>query len=67
MSNLETLSLWDRLFNRYKQEILLTDRERWSVKDDFGRELYHYYRDVTWYKITDRITGSEKRKKEYHN
>lgn len=64
----EKLNLWDRLFNRYKQEIYAKGKETWFNYDKItGIIVNNYERDWVEYKIIDRLTGSERIKKEYLN
>ena len=61
MSNLpEKLSLWDRLFNRYRTTVINEGSENW-FKSLNGVKLKNsdYVRNYVKYKRVDRVTGSE--------
>ena len=63
----EKLSLWDRLFNRYRKVIHQRGHETWEKRYGAGSILHPgqvvpcsgYNRDWIEYKIIDRVTGSE--------
>lgn len=71
----EKLNLWDRLFNRYRKEIVEQGEENWDKF--YGRSYYYcagqkipnstYVRNFVVYKIIDRLTGSEELQKVYLN
>lgn len=68
MSQPEKLNIWDRLFNRYRREILKRGEETWSSRDSWtGIEIPNstWTRHYVEYKIIDRVTGSERIEKEY--
>ncbi len=62
----EKLNLWDRLFNRYRKEVMEEGNELWTAYRPFGGSV-RYGRDYVKYKIIDRLTGSVTIKKEYLN
>lgn len=69
-TNNEKLSLWDRLFNRYRKVIVQEGDEGWTkiIRCDYtGAVLgkHNYSRNFVKYKIIDRVTGSETIKVEY--
>lgn len=58
-NNSEKLNLWDRFFNRYRQEIIEEGKETWFHHLDGVKLPYsEYTRSFVKYKITDRLTGS---------
>lgn len=69
MAQPEKLNLWDRFFNRYRKEIIKQDSERWERRPYLeyfdANTKFKYTRNFVTYKITDRLTGSEKIEKEY--
>lgn len=65
---LEKLSLWDRLFNRYRKTIRNKGTETWIHRNyRYGVETskYEFDRNYVEYTITDRVTGSETIEKVY--
>jgi hypothetical protein len=66
MANPEKLSLWDRLFNRYRRSIHSRGSENWSIHQ-YGVHCYNYSRDYVEYLVIDRLTGSERIEKKYLN
>ncbi len=70
MTTPEKLNLWDRLFNRYRTEILEEGTENWSYYP-YGMQVstykVEYSRRFVKYKRIDRLTGSETIEKEYLN
>lgn len=67
---LEKLSLWDRIFNRYRKTIRKQGSETWTNRNyHYGIEMdkYEYTRNYVEYTVTDRVTGSETIEKEYLN
>lgn len=57
----EKLSLWDRLFNRYRKVVIEEGQESWkSNKYGLNIDIYttYYYRNFVKYAIVDRLTGS---------
>lgn len=62
----EKLNLWDRIFNRYRKEVMEEGNESWTAYRQFGGNV-RYGRDYVKYKIVDRLTGSVTIKKEYLN
>lgn len=78
-TNLEKLNWWDRLFNKTRKTVVERGSENWERKypNDYANQIYNqvgkvipnstYGRDFVVYKITDRVTGSEKIVKEYLN
>lgn len=72
MAQPENLNLWDRLFNRYRKEIIKEGSEQWfsypSHVTWVTEEMkIKYLRQFVKYRIIDRVTGSETIKKEYLN
>lgn len=69
MTTPESLSLWDRLFNRARREIIEEGTETWGKQHApyIEGSTQYFSRDFVKYKIVDRLTGSEKIKKEYLN
>ncbi len=66
MATPEKLSLWDRLFNRYRRTIHNRGSETWNkYAYDIKIPNSSYKRDYVEYLITDRVTGSEHIEKEY--
>lgn len=66
----EKLSLWDRIFNRYRKTIRNQGSENWTRRyhsDGFETSQFEYKRDYVEYTVTDRVTGSETIEKEYLN
>ncbi len=72
----EKLNLWDRIFNRYRKEVVERGKEKWfrnytlsydnHVFGLFGKVPdSDYTREFVIYKIIDRITGSETIEKKY--
>ena len=64
MAQPEKLSLWDRLFNRYRKTIHARGTQL------FGRfygtaKIAEYEKAYVEYLVVDRLTGSETIKKEY--
>ena len=57
MSKPEKLSLWDRMFNRERREIMEEGKEAW-VKITLAGS-HDITRSFVKYKIIDRVTGSE--------
>lgn len=70
MAQPEKLNLWDRLFNRYRKEILEEGKEKWK-RWPYGAEVpslsIAYVRTYVKYKVIDRLTGSETIEMEYLN
>ena len=69
MATPEKLSIWDRLFNRYKKTIHKKGSDKWFRTNSLGYRIEgsDYSRDYVEYLITDRFTGSETIKREYLN
>lgn len=71
MSAPEKLSLWDRLFNRYRKEIHQRGSEPWTfrVRNEYGQIVTgsesRCTRQFVEYKIVDRLTGSERIERDY--
>lgn len=66
----EKLNLWDRIFNRYRREVVEQGKETWNHYSNpnlYWIKPRKYSRDFVKYKIIDRLTGSVKIKKEYLN
>ena len=64
----ENLSLWDRIFNRCRKEVIGRGTDNWFRTCHGVRiENSEFTRDYVEYKITDRVTGSEEIKREYIN
>ncbi len=57
----EKLSLWDRIFNRYRRVIISQGSETWSKRNQLGQVIQNsnFTRDYVTYKVIDRVTGSE--------
>lgn len=66
MANPEKLSLWDRIFNRYRRSIHSRGSEKWA-NYQYGLLISNYTRDYVEYLVIDRVTGSEGIEKEYLN
>ncbi len=67
---IERLSLFDRIFNRYRKEIIERGSETWTQRYGcFGviTDKYDFNRQFIVYKVIDRVTGSETIEKEYLN
>lgn len=64
MNQPEKLNLWDRLFNRYRQEVIERETVTWGR---YGANLFDRERQVVYYRVVDRLTGSETIKREYLN
>lgn len=65
---MEKLNLWDRFFNRYKQEIVKQGVETWTKRKSYDwSQTWDYERHFVIYKIIDRVTGSETIEKDYLN
>lgn len=62
----EKLGIWDRLFNRYRREIVKQGAETW-IHHRNSIAMYEYNRNFVIYKVIDRVTGSERIEKEYLN
>jgi hypothetical protein len=66
----EKIGWWDRLFNRYRKEIVNEGSEPW-IHYPFGTNVdtlkISYTRYFIKYKVIDRVTGSETIEKEYFN
>lgn len=62
----EKLNLWDRVFNRYRKEVIEETTEIWhetyKSKKLVGSE---YKRRIIKYRVIDRVTGSETITREY--
>lgn len=72
MSQPESLSIWDRIFNRYRKEVIKRGEENWTRRKYCpytGAETSQtpYSRDWVDYKIIDRVTGSETIERKYLN
>ncbi len=69
MSAPEKLNLWDRMFNRYRRDIINRGIQGWASRDMFGCRIEgsQFKREFVDYKITDRVTGSERIEREYIN
>lgn len=70
MNTPEKLSLWDRIFNRYRKEVSNRGEETWSrvvTRDGFPIESSRreYLRNWVEYKVFDRVTGSITIEKDY--
>lgn len=70
----EKLSIWDRLFNRYRTEVVARGEEDWQLiptgLDDLmiaSTHPYVYRRDWVDYRMVDRLTGSETISRTYLN
>ena len=66
----EKLNLWDRLFNRYKLEVIEEGEDSFTRYQDVGEQILKlppkkFYRTFVKYRRIDRLTGSEKLIKEY--
>lgn len=68
MATPEKLSLWDRLFNRYRREIVQQGQTE-CYHAMYGVRLLNseHVRDWVLYKVIDRVTGSEELEKVYLN
>ncbi len=61
----QKLNIWDRIFNRYRKEIIEQGAENWNKYCQYtGQTIRTYSRDFVIYKIIDCVTGSEEIKKE---
>lgn len=67
----EKLSLWDRLFNRYRKEVHDRGEEAWGSTPTRGGvpvgETRRYTRNWVEYRVVDRLTGSYTIEREYLN
>ncbi len=66
----ESLNIWDRIFNRYRKEIIERGSETWTQRyGNFGviTDKFNFARQFVVYKVIDRLTGSETIEKEYLN
>jgi len=56
----EKLNLWDRIFNRYRTEVVEEGESQWCSRDTWGREMVNsrYVRSYIKYRRIDRLTGS---------
>lgn len=68
MATPEKLSLWDRLFNRYRREIVQQGQSTF-LYEKYGYMLpgSEHTRDWVLYRVIDRVTGSEELEKVYLN
>jgi hypothetical protein len=67
MAQPEKLNLWDRIFNRKRQEIVSEGQETWDYHCggvEIGAPFIRYF---VKYKIINRVTGSETIEKVYLN
>lgn len=73
MATPEKLNLWDRLFNRYRKEVINRGQEKWfrifntplseaGIQDP---QRISYIRTFVDYKVVDRLTGSETIKRDF--
>ena len=58
--HVEKLGIWDRIFNRYRKEILEETEETWHRTYE-GRKMEgtEFKRKKVKYRVIDRVTGSE--------
>ena len=67
----EKLSLWDRLFNRYRREVHGRGQEKWGSTPTCNGlpigEPRLYFRDWVEHRTVDRLTGSYTIKRDYLN
>lgn len=67
----EKLSLWDRLFNRYRREVCARGEEKWGTTPTYGGlpvgETREFIRNWVEYNVIDRVTGSVTIEREYLN
>ena len=63
----EKLNLWDRLFNRYRKEVIEEVVIKGSYRDLDGAKIPNSesLRRAVKYRVIDRLTGSETIKLEY--
>ena len=55
----EKLSMWDRIFNRYRTSVIAQGTEKWNkYQPSTGKQLMTYSRDFVKYQKIDRLTGS---------
>ncbi len=66
MAQPEKLSLWDRIFNRYRKEIAEEGSETWT-NYEIPECPRKYTRNFVKYRVIDRVTGSETIEKKYLN
>lgn len=60
MNEPEKLTIWDRIFNRYRTVIVEQGTEIWTkFNSQTGADIKSYSRDFVRYKKIDRVTGSE--------
>lgn len=68
MAQPEKLNLWDRLFNRYRKEIITEGEETWFNRcGNIRVPNSEYQRRYVKYKSIDRVTGSETIEIQYLN
>lgn len=67
----EKLSLWDRWFNRYREEVHQRSSEAWTRTTTYNDvpigEPRRFTRDWVEYRVIDRLTGSERIRRDYLN
>ncbi len=64
----EPLSLWDRLFNRYRKEFFQRGEEQWQ-RNCYGYPISgsEFKRSWVEYKVIDRVTGGYTIERDYLN
>lgn len=67
MSIPEKLNLWDRLFNRYRREIIERGSSQWIFTHLSSGRAIPNTRHWVEYRVIDRLTGSETIERDYLN
>lgn len=68
MATPEKLNIWDRLFNRYRKEIIEHGKADEFTKrnpNPYVTERITFLREYVKYRVVDRLTGSETIEKIY--